>query len=97
MKTLTAEKETFSSNIDNFSTVQGGFQNDNTMFTFHVADLAGQVAALKNELGQAKSEIDIQNSLLTDLEELNVASDAIIRFERLLVRILQSQAEVRRN
>lgn len=64
------------------------------MLTHRIDDLTRKVFTLTNELAEEKSEIYIKNSRLTALEELKVASDARIRFERPLVRSLQAQADV---
>lgn len=94
VKALAAEEETFSWNIDKVSTAQGRLKDDKKMLTGHVADLTGQVAELTNEMDQKKSEINIKNASFTALEEANVASIEIIRFERLRVLSLQAQVEV---
>lgn len=55
IKALAAEKETFSSNVDNFLIVQGRSQDDNRILTGLMADLNGQVEVFTNELSQEKS------------------------------------------
>lgn len=95
LRVLAAEKETLSLNIDKVSTERGRLREDKTTLTGWVAELIEWVTALTNELAQEKLEIDIKNAHIVALEEVKVANDVNIRFQRLLVRSLLAQAAIR--
>lgn len=94
VRAFEAEKETSTSNFDNFSTETDRLQANNATLKERVTGLTERVTELKSEMAQVKTDLNVRNSHVVALEVAKTTNNESVRFERLRVRNLQTQDDL---